>query len=113
MASSSASAQRRQPPRRRASQVRKSAGGVRWDRLGRVALLALLGVILLMYVSPAKHWWEQSRTAASQTEELRSLEAENAGLKKRAAELRNPDVLEQEARRLGMVQQGERPYVIK
>ena len=44
-------------PRRRASSNVK-LGGIRWDRLSRVALLALLGAILLMYVSPAKHWWE-------------------------------------------------------
>lgn len=99
-------------PRRRASEA-FGASAIRWDRLGRVALLVLLGGILLMYVSPAKHWWEQSRTAASQSAELRQLEAEYAELKRRAAELRNPNTLELEARRLGMVQQGERAYVIE
>lgn len=99
--------------RRRASHVRRGPGGIRWDRLGRVALLALLGAILLLYLSPAKHWWEQSRTAASQSEELRALEAENAQLKRRANALRNPDTLELEARKLGMVEQGERAYVIE
>jgi len=108
-----ATAQRRAAPRRRASRGRGSSSGIRWDRLGRVALLALLGVILLLYVSPAKHWWEQSRTAASQNEELRQLEAENAQLKQRAMELRNPDTLEQAARELGMVKVGERAYVIE
>jgi len=78
-----------------------------------MALLALLGGILLLYVSPAKHWWEQSRTAASQSAELRQLETEHAKLKQRAAELRNPNTLELEARKLGMVQQGERAYVIE
>jgi cell division protein FtsB len=81
--------------------------------LGRVTLLALLGFILLLYVSPAKHWWEQSRTGAAQAEELRGLEAENARLKRRAEELGNPDTLEQAARRLGMVKQGEKAYVIE
>ena len=99
-------------PRRRASQALGSSG-IRWDRLGRVALLALLGAILLMYVSPAKHWWEQSRTAASQTAELQELEAENAKLKHRARLLANPDTLELEARKLGMVEQGERAFVIE
>jgi cell division protein FtsB len=89
------------------------SSGIRWDRLGRVALLGLLGVILLMYVSPAKHWWEQSRTAASQAEELRQLEAENAQLAERTRELRDPAVLEMEARKLGMVKVGERAYVIR
>jgi len=99
-------------PQRRASATLGSTG-IRWDRLGRVALLAVLGAILLMYLSPAKHWWEQSRTAASQTAELQELEAENAKLQRRARLLANPDTLELEARRLGMVQQGERAYVIE
>jgi cell division protein FtsB len=99
-------------PRRRASEA-FGASGIRWDRLGRIALLVLLACILLMYVSPAKHWWESSRTAASQSAELKELEAENRDLKARAERLRNPDTLELEARRLGMVQQGERAYVIE
>lgn len=99
-------------PRRRASAGLRSSG-IRWDRLSRVALLALLGGILLMYVSPAKHWWESARTASAQSAELQHLEAENARLKKRAALLKDPDTLELEARKLGMVRNGERPYVIE
>jgi cell division protein FtsB len=93
------------PPRRRTS--------IRWDRLGRVALLATLFVILLLYISPAKHWWQQSRTASAQKEELRDLTTENRSLKKRVRTLRDPGALEREARRLGMVRQGERAYVIE
>ena len=99
-------------PRRRASAGLKR-GGIRWDRLSRVALLVLLGGILLMYVSPAKHWWDSSRTAAAQTEELNHLEAENKRLKERAALLRDPDTLELEARKLGMTRSDERAYVIE
>lgn len=101
-------------PRRRASQARggRPGGGIRWDRLGRVAVLALIGFILLLYVSPAKHWWEQSRTAASQAEELERLEAENAELQRRAKALTDPEQLELQARRLGMVEMGEKPYVV-
>lgn len=99
-------------PRRRASAGIKR-GGIRWDRLSRVALLALLGAILLMYVSPAKHWWESSRTAAAQSEELQHLEAENKRLKERAALLRDPDTLELEARKLGMTRSDERAFVIE
>jgi len=88
-------------------------GRVRWDRLGRVALLGTLGVILLLYISPAKHWLEQSSTANAQKRELNSLDAENATLKRRLRGLRNPATLEGEARRLGMVKEGERSYVIK
>ena len=97
---------------RRASHARCKSG-IRWDRLGRMALLGVLGVILLLYISPAKHWIEQSGTASAQQEELDALKEENADLEQRAKELRDPAALEREARRLGMVRQGERAYVIE
>jgi cell division protein FtsB len=87
--------------------------GIRWDRVGRVALLGTLGVIMLLYVSPAIHWWEQSRTAGEQRSELRELIDTNRQLKRRVRELRSPGALEREARRLGMIRQGERSYVIE
>ena len=92
-------------PRRRTS--------IRWDRLGRLALLGTLVVIVLLYLSPAKHWWQQSRTAAAQREELQELGKENRKLGRRVRALRDPGALEREARRLGMVRQGERAYVIE
>ena len=88
-------------------------GGIRWDRVGRFALLGVLLVILLLYVSPAKHWIEQSRTAGEQRQELAELTKENRGLSRRIRALRSPGALEREARRLGMVKQGERAFVIQ
>jgi len=89
------------------------AGRIRWDRVSRIALLVTLGAILLLYVSPAKHWLEQSSTRAAQHEELSRLNAENAGLKRKVRAFSNPSSLEQEARRLGMIKRGERSYVIE
>ena len=106
-----ATARTRRSAQRRASRPR--TGRIRWDRLSRVALLGMLGVILLLYLSPTKHWFEQSSTKAAQQEELSRLDAENAKLKGKVRRLSNPGSLEQEARRLGMVRQGERSYVIE
>ncbi len=91
--------------------MRRSA--IRWDRVGRVALLATLAVITLSYVSPARHWIEQSRTAGEQHGQLDDLLAKNHELKRSLKRLRAPGALESEARRLGMVRQGERSYVIE
>lgn len=88
-------------------------GGIRWDRVGRVALLVTLVTILGLYLSPAKHWLEQSRTAGEQSRELDRLGDENRELKRRVRMLRDPAALEREARRLGMVRQGERAYVVQ
>jgi cell division protein FtsB len=87
--------------------------GIRWDRVGRVALLATLVVIVLSYASPARQWIKQSGTASHQKQELRDLNDENRHLKQRLRALRDPGALEREARRLGMVRVGERSYVIE
>ena len=87
--------------------------GIRWDRVGRVALLATLIVIVLSYASPARQWLKQSGTASHQKQELSDLTAENTKLKRRLRALRDPGALEREARRLGMVRVGERSYVIE
>jgi cell division protein FtsB len=86
---------------------------IRWDRLGRVFLLAVLFVILLMYVSPLTRWVTQKNTAKEDTIELRQLEATNSGLKSRLKSLQSPQALELKARNLGMVRPGERPFVIE
>ena len=92
---------------------RRRRSGIRWDRLGRFALLAMLVFIVLLYISPAKHWIQQSRTAGHQQDELSELTAENRALKKRVKALGDPGALEREARRLGLVRPGERSYVIE
>jgi cell division protein FtsB len=87
--------------------------GIRWDRLGRFALFGMLVFIVLLYISPAKHWIQQSGTAGHQEQELGDLGSENRQLKARLRALRDPGTLEREARELGMVREGERAYVIE
>lgn len=88
-------------------------GRIRWDRVGRVALLVVLGAILLLYIAPVSHWVTQSGTAADYRAEVSRLEAESARLRGRIATLGRPEGLEREARRLGMVRRGERAWVIE
>jgi cell division protein FtsB len=98
-------------PRPRTTARRRS--GIRWDRVGRLALLGTLLVVVLLYVSPLTNWIRQSRTASEHRTELRELERDNARLKTRIRNLRQPDALEREARELGMVKKGERAFVIE
>jgi cell division protein FtsB len=86
---------------------------IRWDRLGRVFLLAVLAVIVLMYVSPLTRWVTQKNTAKEDTAELRQLENTNAQLKAKLGALKSPEAIELRARQLGMVKQGERSFVIE
>jgi cell division protein FtsB len=85
---------------------------IRWDRLGRFALLGVLFVILTMYASPLQRWLTQSKTAKEDSAELHRLEAHNKALKAKLGQLKKPEALELRARGLGMVKQGERSYVI-
>ena len=94
---------RRRPP---------GAGGIRWDRVGRVALLGMLGVIVLLYVSPVKHWLQQSSTQKDQQQRLERLQGENQRLEGRLHYLKRPESIDREARRLGMVKRGERAFVV-
>lgn len=102
----------RKPPPRRGDKLQPRRR-IRWDRLGRGALLGVLGVILLLYISPAKHWITQSQTASHQDAELRELKREHARLENQVRNLRRPGSLEREVRRLGMVREGERAYSIE
>ena len=88
-------------------------GRIRWDRVGRIALLVLLAVVLLLYIAPLRNWLSQSRAAERQQSELRALEHEHDRLATRARDLRREATLEREARRLGMIRRGERTYVIQ
>ena len=76
-------------------------------------LLGVLFVILLMYVSPLTRWVTQKNTAKEDTAELRQLEATNNDLKARLKSLQSPQALELRARKLGMVRQNERAFVVE
>jgi cell division protein FtsB len=93
---------------------RRPAGvsGIRWDRVGRLALVAMLGVIVLLYVSPVKHWIQQSGTKQDQQQRLDQLKQENSRLESRLHYLKRPDAVDREARKLGMVKRGERAFVV-
>jgi cell division protein FtsB len=75
--------------------------------------MVTLGAILLLYVSPAVRWISQSREASRAHHQLQALTRQHRELERRVHELRTPGALESEARRLGMVRKGERPYVIE
>jgi cell division protein FtsB len=89
------------------------ATGIRWDRVGRIALLLVLVGIIGLYIGPARSYLGARQEAGRRSAELAELKRENARLRARRAALRDPQALEREARRLGMVRPGERPYVIE
>ena len=99
-------AYRARPRRRRRSRID-------WDRLGRIALVLVLFAVLLSYLNPVINLvdaWRDSRAERDRYGELARL---NQDLRERKAALSDPGAVEREARSLGMVVPGERPYVIR
>jgi cell division protein FtsB len=86
--------------------------GIHWNRVGRVALLVVLGVIVLLYIGPVSHLIQQRNTAAHTREEVHQLQAEHDRLKTRLKELTGPGAIERQARSMGMVKSGEKSYVL-
>ena len=86
---------------------------IRWDRLGRWALLFVLGLVLYLYIGPATSWVSTWKEARAKRAELATLQAENERLRERRDALKRRSSLEREARRLGMVKAGERMYVVE
>ena len=86
---------------------------IHWHRVGRLALLMVLAVILLLYIRPVVHWVQQRNTAAHSRADLQRLQDEHDRLQKRLRALTGPGAIEREARSMGMVKAGERAYVIE
>ena len=86
---------------------------VRWDRVGRIALLLVLLGVLMLYVNPLRSLWSTKQEAAQRSSEAADLKRENEQLRARRDQLKDPGSLEAEARRLGMVKPGERAYAVE
>ncbi|HMJ01985.1 MAG TPA: septum formation initiator family protein [Conexibacter sp.] len=77
-----------------------------------MALLVLLLVVAALYVGPARSLLSAWQDSNGKQAEVRELQREHDALVRRARALRDPLVVEAEARRLGMVRPGERSYVV-
>lgn len=85
---------------------------VRWERVGRVGLLCVFAVVAGLYVQHTLSYLATHSQADQQAAIVDKLQRQNAALTRQAQALNNPQTIVQDARVLGMVRQGERPYVI-
>ena len=90
-----------------------AAGRIRWDRVGRIALLCVLVGMLYLYVGPTRSWIATYEEAGERRADVAQLKAQNRRLRNRRDQLRRPGTLEKEARLRGMVRAGERAYVVQ
>jgi cell division protein FtsB len=94
-------------PRRRVGPSR-----IRWDRVGRIALVLVLFGVMVSYLNPLVNLleaWQGSKSSESQLAQLKQERVDLAGQLRAAS---SPATLEREARRLGMVKPGEHAYVV-
>ena len=85
---------------------------IRWDRVGRVGLLVVLVVVAALYVKQGLSLLSTHSQATQQQAIVHRLARENARLEAERASLNDPATIERDARQLGMVRPGERPYVV-
>jgi hypothetical protein len=86
---------------------------VRWDRIGRIALLFVGLLLICLYINPLRTYvatWQEARTKRG---EVAKLQRERDELLRRRRALRRAGSVETEARRLGMVRSDERAYVVR
>lgn len=100
-------------PRARPHVVAGGGQRIRWDRVGRMAILLVLVGVAALYVGPLSSFWSARGEAATRRAEVEQLRKENADLRAKREALRDGVALEVEARRLGMVRPGERPFVVE
>jgi cell division protein FtsB len=98
-------------PRRRTRG--RPASRIHWDKLGRVVLVIVLFVILFSYVNPAVNFIDAWRDSHTQQAELTQLQRQHGRLDAKAASLDDSSAAAQAARKLGMVAEGERSYVMR
>jgi hypothetical protein len=83
---------------------------VRWDRLGRLAMLGVLVILVYLYVSPARALWSAWHEAGRRKTDVARLKRANAQLRARRDALLVPSTLDLQARTFGLVRRGERLY---
>jgi cell division protein FtsB len=86
---------------------------IRWDRVGRWALICVFAFVIYLYIGPARTWVGTYAEAKRKRDDVASLRAENDRLRERRHALRRRSAIELEARKLGMVKAGEKLYVVE
>jgi cell division protein FtsB len=85
---------------------------VRWERVGRVALLVVLAVVIGLYTDHAISFFTARAEANRQHAIVTRLERQDAYFEQRQRSLNDLSSILAQARKLGMVRPGEQPYAI-
>jgi cell division protein FtsB len=86
---------------------------IRWDRVGRWALICVFAFVIYLYIGPARTWVSTYGEAKRKREEVAKLRERNEDLREQKRQLKRRGAVELEARKLGMVKAGEKLYVVE
>jgi len=86
---------------------------IRWDRVGRWALICVFAFVIYLYIGPARTWVTTYSEAERKRDDVASLRQQNEQLRERKQRLARTGAVELEARKLGMVKAGEKLYVVE
>ena len=86
---------------------------IRWDRVGRWALICVFAFVIYLYIGPARTWVSTYGEAKRKRAEVAALRERNEQLRDEQRRLKRQGAVELGARRLGMVKAGEKLYVIE
>jgi cell division protein FtsB len=109
----SAPASRRRPAaHKRRPAARSGASRVKWDRIGRIALVVVLAAVMYSYLNPAIDFFKTYTATTAAKAKLHELQHESTKLHEQVKSADDPTVIDRRARGQGMVAEGETPIVI-
>jgi cell division protein FtsB len=85
---------------------------VRWDRLGRLAMLGVMAAIVYLYMSAGIRLFSAWGESKHDSVQVRALERQNKSLQHQHELLASPGTVQVQARRLGMIHSGEQAYSV-
>jgi cell division protein FtsB len=85
---------------------------IRWDKVGRVVLLVVLAVVVGLYLQQGLSLLSVRSQADHQRAIVEGLIRQNRHLEQQQQALNDPATIRADARALGMVMPGERPYAM-
>jgi cell division protein FtsB len=91
----------------------RRATGLRFDKVGRLAMLALVIALVGLYVRSGVSLWSAWNASRADSAKVLSLQAQSDQLKQQHSQLQQRWTTEAAARRLGMAHDGEKAYVIR
>jgi hypothetical protein len=96
----------------RAPAKRSVVAQIRWDRLGRIAMLCVLVAIAYLYLNAALSLLSAWRESKRDTAQVVALERQGRTLMREHAALVTPGAVQTQARKLGMIRPAEQAYVV-